>query len=66
MADNEESNSATEDSSARLRRVIQHADASIARWSVEKRRDATITFYSRSSDTSVQTCNVERGGNKRK
>jgi hypothetical protein len=35
---------------ARLRRVIEHADESVSKWSVEKRRDASLTFYSRSSE----------------
>jgi hypothetical protein len=40
------------DGNVRLRRVIEHADASVAGWSPEKRRDATLTFYSRSSEAS--------------
>jgi hypothetical protein len=40
---------ALEDRTVRLRRVIEHADESIASWSPEKHRDATLTFYSRST-----------------
>lgn len=37
---------------AKLTRVIEHANASVARWGAEKMHDATVTFYSRSREVS--------------
>jgi hypothetical protein len=40
---------------ARLRRVIEHANRSIEMWGPGKYRDATVTFYSRSSEPTRAT-----------
>jgi hypothetical protein len=54
------SNDSLHDNSDRLRRVIEHADASVAGWSADKQRDATLTFYSRSDEASRGNCDLHQ------
>lgn len=54
--ENQMANERLDERTARLKRVIQQAGESVARWGDEKLHDATVTFYSRSSHPSSSSC----------
>ena len=48
MESEAEINQVRADRMEKIKRVIEHAEASVELWGPEKTRDATLTFYSRS------------------